>query len=95
MSKARDLMKRLEEMPSQMPNVNDDDWWNRIIQDRLDAVFEIKRLVKSRNKWAAHYAQAKEKLRLKQIDLDEALDARDEWQGIAEQLNGVVKEWNR
>ena len=30
-----------------------------------------------------------------QVDLDEALDARDEWQGLAEQLNGVVKEWNR
>ena len=88
-------MKRLEEMPSQMPHVNDDDWWSRIIQDRLDAVSEIKRLVKSRNKWAAHYNQTKEKLRLKQIDLDEALDARDEWQGLAEQLNGVVKEWNR
>ena len=30
-----------------------------------------------------------------QVDLDEAIDARDEWHGIAEQLNGVVKEWNR
>ena len=30
-----------------------------------------------------------------QVDLDEALDARDEWQGLAEQLNGVVKEWSR
>lgn len=30
-----------------------------------------------------------------QVDLNEALDERDEWQGLAEQLNGVVKEWNR
>ena len=30
-----------------------------------------------------------------QVDLDEALDARDEWKSRAEQLNGVVKEWNR
>ena len=30
-----------------------------------------------------------------QVDLDEALDARDEWKSRAEQLDGVVKEWNR
>jgi predicted transcriptional regulator len=30
-----------------------------------------------------------------QVDLDEALDARDEWKGRAEQLDGVAKEWNR
>jgi hypothetical protein len=30
-----------------------------------------------------------------QVDLDEAINARDEWHGLAEQLNGVVKEWNR
>jgi glycosyltransferase involved in cell wall biosynthesis len=28
-------------------------------------------------------------------DLDDAINARDEWKGLAEQLNGVVKEWNR
>jgi hypothetical protein len=30
-----------------------------------------------------------------QVDLDEAINARDEWHGLAEQLNGGVKEWNR
>ena len=30
-----------------------------------------------------------------QVDLDEALDARDEWKSRAEQLDGVAKEWNR
>ena len=29
------------------------------------------------------------------IQVGELESARDEWQGIAEQLNGVVKEWNR
>ena len=28
-------------------------------------------------------------------DLDDAINARDEWKGLEEQLNGVVKEWNR
>lgn len=55
MSKVRDLMARLEEMPSQMDETNDDAWWGRIIQDREDAVAEIKRLVRSRNKWAQRY----------------------------------------
>ena len=48
-------MTRLEEMPSQMPEADDDAWWDRIAQDRLDAVTEIKRLVRSRNKWAERY----------------------------------------
>ena len=30
-----------------------------------------------------------------QADLDAALDERDEWQGLAEQLNGVVKGLHR
>ena len=63
MSKVRNLMARLEEMPSQMPEDGDDAWWSRLIQDRLDAVAEIKRLVKSRNKWATRYNQVKEKSR--------------------------------
>jgi hypothetical protein len=29
------------------------------------------------------------------LQVDELEHARDEWQGLAEQLNGVVKQWNR
>lgn len=29
------------------------------------------------------------------VQVEELEAARDEWQGLAEQLNGVVKEWNR
>jgi type IV secretory pathway ATPase VirB11/archaellum biosynthesis ATPase len=51
----RELIDRLEEMPSQIPADDDDAWWARIIQDRIDAVKEINRLVKSRNKWGQRY----------------------------------------
>lgn len=53
--KSRDLLARLMEMPSQMAETDDDLWWERLIQDRQDAVTEITRLVKSRNKWGRKY----------------------------------------
>jgi hypothetical protein len=61
MSRVRDLMGRLEEMPSQMPEADDEAWWNRLIQDRLDAVDEIRRLARSRNRWAEKYNKLREK----------------------------------
>ena len=55
MSRSRKLMERLQEMPSQIPESDDIKWWDRLIQDRNDAVSEIQRLVRSRNRWASKY----------------------------------------
>ena len=38
-----------------MPEADDEAWWSRLIQDRDDAVKEIERLVRSRNRWATKY----------------------------------------
>lgn len=65
-----DLMRRLEEMPSQMGEVTDDEWWNRLIKDRIDAVAEIKRLVRSRNKWADKYTKMLFKRRAAAVAFD-------------------------
>jgi hypothetical protein len=59
-------MARLTEMPSQMPEADDDAWWARIIQDRQDAVVEINRLVRSRNKWGQRYNRLLDQQRTRQ-----------------------------
>ena len=52
------------------------------LADLLDAV------VKECNEWEDRASELR-------VQVQELEDARDEWQGIAEQLNGVVKGLNR
>ena len=52
------------------------------LADLLDAVTEDCNYLEDRNSELT-------------VQVEELEAARDEWQGLAEQLNGVVKEWNR
>ena len=52
------------------------------LADLLDAV------VKECNEWEDRASELR-------VQVEELEDARNEWQGIAEQLNGVVKELHR
>ena len=54
----------------------------RALADLLDAV------VKECNEWEDRASELR-------VQVEELEDARNEWQGIAEQLNGVVKGLNR